>query len=897
MLKSLRFAFVYALRNMWRDRQRTAFALFSIAAGVATVVALRALGLMITDALTSNVQGYLRGDLRVDYSASGFRISGFGNASADSPFTSDMIGQIEAWARRNEAQVTFAYNNELMQAAVVKEGRAGRPAFVIGTFIDPKVYPFYDIIRAEAPPGALLGELFDGSRQVVLGRRAADQLGAQPGDQIRVGAAKDLYTVKGIVPDSAESSFENPSALMFSFVYIDRALQGEFGITPGTASRAYVKLPPTLSPAEGKQRVIEEWPEPRTRRIWRVRTTDDVLRTNEITADVLSRFVLLMSVIGLVIGGVGIINTMLVAVNRRSSEIAVLKTLGLKANQVSLIFLVEAIISGFLGSLLGIVLGMFLSFIARDFGQQAFAIPLPWRLYLDPMLIGIGLGVAITVFFSFLPTLMAGQVRPNLVLRSGTIPLARAGCLPSLLSLAALIIGIGVLVDLIIGTSRFRGLRTPLGISPGILGTLVVFILLGISLGLTWIVVWLLGKLPSFRNADVRLAIRGLTLHRNRTALSLLALMIGMSSLSGTLILTRSITTLLYTSISEPLGGNVIVLPILPLTDAIHGQLDKTPGVNGYRDVRFTGGARLAAIDGNRDIRFDLTGTDDARMEFAVAQMELIIGVRVYGDPPRGKLVAGRYLTPEDNGKDVIVLPQLPELAPYGIRVGSRITYRFSSGRSSQERTFEVVGLVAPDSRTGAIPFSLGDSAPQVPIGSVTGAMPFDFVIADVKPEAVNDALAAVGTIPGIFVFDVGIFDSILTRLFNQLAALPLLVAILSLFAAGALIATTVSLATLERRRQIGILKAIGVKRRQALAQLLIENGIVGLAGGIISLLPTMLILGLVPALTQGLVALPVPWDLIGLMVLVALGVTLFATLLTAWSASSEKPLQVLRYE
>jgi ABC-type antimicrobial peptide transport system permease subunit len=81
------------------------------------------------------------------------------------------------------------------------------------------------------------------------------------------------------------------------------------------------------------------------------------------------------------------------------------------------------------------------------------------------------------------------------------------------------------------------------------------------------------------------------------------------------------------------------------------------------------------------------------------------------------------------------------------------------------------------------------------------------------------------------------------------------------------------------------------------LAQLLIENGLVGLMGGFISILPTLLILAAVPALTEGIVRLPVPADLIGLMLALSVGITLGATMLTAYSAASEPPLSVLRYE
>ncbi|MCC7208605.1 MAG: FtsX-like permease family protein, partial [Anaerolineae bacterium] len=615
------------------------------------------------------------------------------------------------------------------------------------------------------------------------------------------------------------------------------------------------------------------------------------------------RFVLVLSLVGLVIGGVGIINTMLVAVNRRSSEIAVLKTLGLQGSGVSLVFIVEALLTSVLGSFVGIVFGYLLSFIARDFGQQAFAVPLPWRLYLEPALIGVALGVAITIIFAFLPTLMAGRVRPSLVLRQGNIPMARAGFLPSMLALALLILGIGTLIALIIGgdigsSSRVGNARVafevPSPLTVGIVGTAVTFLILGVIVALMWVVVWLLGKLPSFRIPSLRIALRGLTTHRARTALSLLALVIGMTALSGTLIMSRSIQILLYTSISEPMGGNVIIMPLSLTKGLVYNQLDNTEGVNGYRDVRFPTAVDIRAIDGHTSREmWNWFDREDANSMMRSAQLELVLGMRVHGSPPRGNLVEGRFLDESDAGQPHMVLPYLPELAAAGVRVGSTVTVR----QNNRDVDYTVVGLVAPDERTSLIPFSLSDSAVQVPLDMIRTQMPFDFIIADVEQDRVKDALSAVAIVPGAFVFDITLFDSMISRLLQQFAALPLLVATLSLFAATALIATTVSLATMERRRQIAVLKAVGVSRWQALWQLLIENGIVGFTGGILSLLPTVLILLAVPALTQGLVTLPTPMDLILLMLALSIGITLFATILTAWTAATEKPLNVLRAE
>src|SRR5947207_8961276 len=128
MLKRLKFAIMYALRNMWRDRQRTAFALFSIAAGVATVVALRMLGLMLTDALTSNVRGFLRGDLTVETTNQGPTVSLLSNGVTRAPFSAPLIRQIDTWAKKNNIDVTYTMTSELMQTAIVHGDRASQPA-------------------------------------------------------------------------------------------------------------------------------------------------------------------------------------------------------------------------------------------------------------------------------------------------------------------------------------------------------------------------------------------------------------------------------------------------------------------------------------------------------------------------------------------------------------------------------------------------------------------------------------------------------------------------------------------------------------------------------------------------------------------------------------------------
>jgi putative ABC transport system permease protein len=136
----------------------------------------------------------------------------------------------------------------------------------------------------------------------------------------------------------------------------------------------------------------------------------------------------------------------------------------------------------------------------------------------------------------------------------------------------------------------------------------------------------------------------------------------------------------------------------------------------------------------------------------------------------------------------------------------------------------------------------------------------------------------------------------LLAELAHQMAILPLLVAALALFAAATMVANTTALVTMERRREIGVMKAVGVKTHQVLGQLLLESGVLGLVGGLMGVGLVVLVLALFSA---ALSDFPVIFSARAVLPLLALaiGVTLAATLVSAWPASRQRPLNVLRYE
>jgi ABC-type antimicrobial peptide transport system permease subunit len=171
--------------------------------------------------------------------------------------------------------------------------------------------------------------------------------------------------------------------------------------------------------------------------------------------------------------------------------------------------------------------------------------------------------------------------------------------------------------------------------------------------------------------------------------------------------------------------------------------------------------------------------------------------------------------------------------------------------------------------------------------------------VVQVEPDKVDQVLLNMSTIPLLFPIDVTFIDGLIRRLIEQLAAIPTVVGILSLLAAAVIMANTVSLAMLERRRQIGVLKAIGLKRRRVLRIMLLENTIVGLLGGLLGIGMSSLFTSVLTALGSGSV-LPMPSEATGItigLLIASIVIAWLATLFSARIAIQERVLRVLRYE
>lgn len=254
-----------------------------------------------------------------------------------------------------------------------------------------------------------------------------------------------------------------------------------------------------------------------------------------------------MGLVSLLIGGIGIVNTMIVVVSRRALEIGVLKTIGLQGSQITLMFLIEALLLGIMGSLLGVGLGLGLVVVLQAITERVFAQTLNFALYPEAMLLGFITGVIVTLVFGFLPTIAAGRVRPNVVLSPNDAVIPRSGRVISLIIILLMTGIMGLMVGFIL-----QNYLAGLGVA---YLTLVVLAACTIAF---WLLAFIFSRLPAFGSIYLKLAQRAVGANAGRTASTLLALVVGMFSLSLILLMTRSLVNVVNDVLETQLGGNLL---------------------------------------------------------------------------------------------------------------------------------------------------------------------------------------------------------------------------------------------------------------------------------------------------------------------------------------------------
>jgi putative ABC transport system permease protein len=909
------FYWRYATRSLIRGGQRTLLAIFCVAVGVMAIVSLQLVGNMVDNGLTSNVREGNGGDISVR--------SDVVPISAPQFKTFDDL----------KARGTITDYTAVTAGQAQGNDKDGSTDYFILRAVDPQKFPLSGTPAFKDPADGSFSSLLTGNSAVVT-QKWLDQTGYHKGDSLTMHTADGRVitaTIDGVLFDAG--AFRRPQILVSLDAYT--AARSSSGL-PVSYSAVYVTVPGhTDENASAVKKDIEADLPQAT-----VTTTKDALAQNQDQVQSIRNFLRIVGLLALLIGGIGIINTMQVLLRRRQLEIAMLKTAGYRRGNLYTMFGLEAAILGIVGGMLGAGIGIGVSFLVKGLVERAFFINLPSAI--DPLTVasGVAIGFFTALIFGIMPIVQASQIRPLAVLR-GLAEGARGGSILLTIGLSALlavmffalcyvilgnplltIFAVGGTGILLLGLSLFFTLVviviSHLPVPDGFPWWYVLIVIVGLLIaagitvfapgfGVLFLALAAFGfvvvLLPRTWKSNVRMALRNIGRQRARTVTTLVALFVGVFAIGIILVLGQNIKDQINTALSNNIKYNSFILAGVDNRVQVEQTLNTITGiqarqensiaqglpisVNGVPMAQVVQGAGRGGLDnlgrqGAYGVLSSLEGFDlthNARPDTTI-----VAGLRDNG-------VKGRNLTAADAGTNNVLLPHAASMAPLNLKLGDTFVIASQDGKTMV--SFTVVGFVSDgDSLTGAAVWT-DDSQ----VSTVAGGKPFylfqlkiDPTLSDQKLHQVQKAVPSVQTFS---VVDLLLFiNTLLTNLIVMLTA----IASLAMIAGIIIIANAVALAMLERRRELGILKSVGFTSRSVLSEVLIENGTIGFTGALLAmLLVTLAIVILSRFVFDSPFGVATP--LVLGIVFATAAVCMLVAGFVAWGATRVRPLEVLRYE
>jgi len=558
-------------------------------------------------------------------------------------------------------------------------------------------------------------------------------------------------------------------------------------------------------------------------------------------------------ILGMLVGGIGIANTMQVLLQRRRREVAVLKSIGYRQSELQLLFAVEALLLGVLGSLVGAGLGVAISYGLVGLFSRITTLLISWTFTPLPLLTGVLVGVITTLSFSMFAIIATSQVSPLALLRSEALQASR---IPRLQSAGiALLCGLPfVAVTSLIMGSLLKGIGLLLVALAGLTG-------LGIFLGgLIWLVTRLLPlrAWPLVHMAQNSLRRRGLGL-----VFAMIALFVGVVSLAAGLVVTTSAQRAMDERLIDFEGDNLTIIAPTAQEAALRQAIAADPRIS-HAVTGYQTNVRAVRDPGHPENTFSpvLIGREEPG-DYAISGAE-------WGSQSGGVYLSSLDDMPASGEIEVTLMDgsvrRLPVVGTYWVEFQSA-------------RPIPTLGILMPTA------LSLEIAAPDTLQTSLT-------VPASQVKQATTDLGAA---LPGATVINLPAYAARFTQAYRNLFVFAVAMASLAILAGILLVANSVSLAMLDRRYEIGVLKAVGYARRQVLFTLVVEYSLVALIATGAGLLVVQIFLTLVAMMNNLAGSLLVMSPIAaGAILLSGVGLTLLTVLAVTWRPVQVSPVVVL---
>ncbi len=579
----------------------------------------------------------------------------------------------------------------------------------------------------------------------------------------------------------------------------------------------------------------------------------------------LTTFLLIFAGISLVVGAFLIVNTFSILVAQRSRELALLRALGASRKQVKWSVLLEAFVLGILGSTIGLGLGVLLAMGIRTLFAR-FGLDLSGQpLIMAPktVLAAYAVGVIVTMGAAYFPARRTTRIAPVQAMRDDiAMPVS---------SLRRRML-IGVVLILAGGAALAAGLMEAVSKPGWFVGGGILAILLGvasaspvISYPLLAAAAWLYARV--FGSVGALAGQNSLRNPRRTTATSS-ALMIGLSLACTMAIVGDSAKASVDQTIEENFVGDYVVSSLVgqSFSTQIAKQMAKVPGVESVWAQRFV----ITQRDGESE---GVAAAEPAAMREGF-RIDLVKGD--LADLVDGTVVLDETYADEEE-----------------LTVGDDLTVALADGPTKMK----VVGVFAENP---LLFFPIVTTPATLVDAGHRDSENFLIIDSDDDATGVQDALkAVVADSPIVTVKDQQGFAAEQRKPIDQLVLMIFALLGLALLIAVLGIVTTLALSIIERTREVGLLRAIGVSRSQLRRMVTLESVVIALLGAVLGV---VLGIGFGIALMhslrdQGLEVISVPFSQLAIFLISSVVIGVLAALLPARRAARLDVLKAIGAE
>ncbi|MBK9758332.1 MAG: ABC transporter permease [Nannocystis sp.] len=839
------FLLKMAVREVRTGWQRLLFFLLSIAVGVGALVGIASFSANLEGAIRREARTLMAADLEL---------------TSSQPFDAETRAAAAAWDDEGARAAELA---EMPSMAARTDGSRTQLVELKALRGD---YPFYGELVLE--PARPLAELLaDGG--IVVEEALLLQLHVAVGERVKLGSRS--FRVAGLLrrePDRVAAAFSLGPRVLMALGDVESA--GLITVGSRVRHKLLLALPPQLDVAAVTTELDAALADERVQ----VRSFEAAQPTLRLFLARMRDFLRLATLVTLVLGGLGVAQSIRVFLQQKQDTVAILKVLGASTGEVTAVFVVQCLGLALLGSGLGLGLGALIQQVLPRVVGELLPVEIVGEFVPAAALEGLAVGVVTALLFCLLPLLAIRGVAPAQILRR------ELAAIPPVADRRARVLALIVLGGGLVGLAAWLAGSWWLGaIFVG--GVAAALLVLGVAsaAGLA-----LLRRLPRARSLSVRQGLGNLTRPGSQAAAVMVSLGLGVAVIAQIQLVQSGL--LARVADDAPADApNFFFVGILPdQVEPFRALLAAQGALEGHRLVPIVQ-ARLARVGGREVAEMQFASESEERSvtrEFAITWQDAL--------PPGNEVVAGTWWSPEAAGRESWVSVEESLARRLELEVGEELVFDIQGVRVAT--TVESVRAVDWGQLQTNFMFILTARA-------LAGAPTSWAATARSRPgpEGRRALQAAViAAMPNVTAIDAAEVIERVQALVDRIAGVIRFMAGASVLAGLVILAGSIAATRFRRVREAAIFKALGATRGVLLRSLAIEYAGLGLVAGTVG---TVVGAGLAWAVLT--LVLGIPWHapigvMLGLPVVTA-GLTVLVGVGALLGVIAEKPLAVLRGE